>query len=350
MNNTIIVPSHEADFTPLSRTKQGRLFKKHILSKGELIHPVTGQSIKIDDGFVERLKDNFSSGVCDIVQVPLANQKNEHTEDPLANIGEVVDVQEENGKIYAVVDARDQNAADKLGKTLLGASAMLHLNYTDTRTGKKVGPTLLHVCVTNRPYVTGLEDYQEILAATADSSGEAVLFTQVEKESAMPTKEELIAALRDEHGVDVSALQTRAAQADQTSALLSQLQDNGSLSLSQSDSGITTDDLVGAVAELANTNTSLNSRVETLEATHAETEVQKLVDEGKILPANKDVMVELRLTQPDVYERLVPDQPIIALNAETGLTPPEDEGHKKTLEDEIARLTQQQGQFFGVKS
>jgi hypothetical protein len=118
----------------------------------------------------QALKRNFDTrAATDIVQVPLANDKNEHTENPSRNIGVVTGLEREGSKVYALIDARDAEAAGKLGKTLLGASAMLHLNATDNRTGGKVGPALYHVAVTNRPYVVDLEPYAEVVAATAEA-------------------------------------------------------------------------------------------------------------------------------------------------------------------------------------
>jgi hypothetical protein len=190
-NPLVVVPQPQgADrFVSLSRSKQGRLFEKHILNLGALQYPgVAGGVVDIDADFADTLIRNFNDGVCDIVQVPLAGEKNEHTEDPSRNIGEVVALVRRGKKIYAQIDVRDDTAAPKMGKTLIGASAMLHLNYPNTATGKRVGPALLHVCVTNRPYVTGLEDYQEILAATAssvDGRGEPVLLTALTKEEPM---------------------------------------------------------------------------------------------------------------------------------------------------------------------
>src|SRR6185503_14947170 len=169
VNQLSLIPSNGEGFTELSRLKQGRLFEKHILTKGPLIHPVTKSVINIDDDFISKLKKNFNDRVCDIVQVPLANDSNQHVEAPERTLGEVVDIKERDGKIYAVIDARKH--AEDFGKTLLGASAMLSTNYVDTRTGKPVGPTLLHVAVTNRPYVVGLEDYKEVLAASNIAEG-----------------------------------------------------------------------------------------------------------------------------------------------------------------------------------
>lgn len=353
MSERYIVPSPESDFSEMTevpvelsrrRQIQGRLFRKEILRKGPLIHPLTGKTVDIDDAFIARMTDNFRSGVVDIVQVPVADSENRHTEDPTRNIGEVVDIQESGGKIYAVIDARNEQAADNLGKTLLGASAMLHTDYKSDKTGKRVGPTLMHVCVTNRPYVTGLDDYQEIVQAAADTSGDVVMLTAAApelKESEMPTLDELIQTLKDEHGIDVTALRSEADAATKlTSSLLSQLQEAGLVKLTGSESDqITTEDVVGAVAELAATNTTLQGRVESLEQRNAEASVQKLVDDGFIMPAQKDVFVELKLSNTDMFAKLVPDKPLVKMDDEQGGAPPADEAHQKNIDDEIARLT-----------
>lgn len=341
--NRVIVPSDQADYTYLSRSQSGRLFRKHILSKGDLRHPETGQAIQIDDAFVSRLKDNFSSSVCDIVQVPLADGQNRHSEDPTRNIGEVVDIQEDDGKVFAVIDARDDAMADRLGKTLLGASAMLHLNYQDTKTGKKVGPTLLHVCVTNRPYVTGLDDYQEIVAATADNDSDAVMLTSVEKKESAVELNELLSQLK-EHGIDVAALQAKAEQADELStSLTNSLSEAGLISLSNTET-LTGEDVVGAVVELAASNKEQATRLTALERKDAHAEVKSLVKQGRIAPAQEEAMVEVRLTQPDLFDKLVPEKPLVILTGEEhGTAPADDEAHNKSLDDEIARLTAKDG-------
>jgi len=365
----VIVPSDGDGYVELARTKQGRLFRKHILNKGALRHPTTGSTITIDDTFVDTLKTNFANGVCDIVQVPLANDKNEHTEDPTRNIGEVIGIEATADKVYALIDARDADAAGKLGKTLLGASAMMHLDYTDTKTGEKVGPTLLHTCVTNRPYVTGLEDYQEIVAASSDSSHGAVLLTtdvievaavddtkpveettdmgdesKTAQPTATPSLEDLLTTLKNDHNIDVTALQAAAAQADQAATLSKTLVDAltnaGVVKLSNEEKEtVSTETVVGAVATLAENNVALTSRVQKLERQDAEHAVQTLIDAGRILPAEKEARVELKLTSPAMFDRLLPAEPIVKLNNASGVTPPEDTAHVKDIDAEVARLS-----------
>lgn len=371
MNDLVIIPSrdsqayNEIDETSveLSRRSTGTLFRKHILTKGELIHPSTGRRIKIDDDFVGKLKSNFDNKVCPIVQVPLANDSNQHVEDPDRNVGEVIDVEVQGDKVYAVIDAR-RNADKFKDRTYIGASAMLSLDYTDTSTGKKAGPTLCHVAVTNRPYITNLEDYEEIVKASADNSDEAVLLTEpttqenvdvnsgseeepeVEEQKTM-TKEELIAALRDEHGVDVAALQTEAAKATDTTELsnklVSALTDAGVVKLSGDDSSANVEQVVGAVVELAKDNVELSSRVEKLELSNneiiAKTEVENQVRDGFIDPAKKDAMIKLYLTNKDLYNDLLPSEPMIELSAERGSSTSADDGKVELdVDAEVARL------------
>lgn len=372
-----LIPSNGEGFTELSRLKQGRLFEKHILTKGQLIHPATKAVINIDDDFVAKLRKNFQEKVCDIVQVPLAGDRNEHVEAPDRNLGEVVDIKERDGKVYAVIDARKQ--AEDFGKTLLGASAMLHTNYVDTRTGKAVGPTLLHVAVTNRPYVVGLEDYKEILSASHIAENTVTVYSSVNNEpqvadnsldktqlSASPigaiqettmsetlTLEGALEYLKAEHGIDVPALQAsvdelkadvekQASLSNELAASLSALlKDSEAVQLSaEGEEVVPNEVIVGAIAELANTNKVYHEKVAKLERDAAVTEVNGLVSQGRVLPTQVDSYVELRLSNPAMFSSLLPAEPIVKMNAVVGSDPkPEDQQHQLNIDEEIARLS-----------
>lgn len=348
MDGFAYLPGQDDDtFVALSRTKSGTMFRKHILSKGTLNYPgVAGGKVEIDDKFLTTLTSNFKSKVCDIVQVPVAGANNEHTEDPFRNIGEVVDLKVENGKAYAYIDARDEVAASRLGKTLLGASAMLHLNYTDSRDGKKKGPTLLHVAVTNRPHVVELDDFENLAALSGDSSTEAVFLTAAEehtntKEQTMEL-DEMIASLKEDHGIDVPALQLSAQSLQTiTEATSGALSTAGVLKLSAGDTA-STDDIVAGIAQLATDRVELTSKVDTLveesRNASATARVESLIGEGKILPKDKDAQVELLLSNSELFEKLVPEKPLVALSAASGFELP-DEGAEDAITSEIARLS-----------
>jgi hypothetical protein len=333
-------PGADGDFIALSRSKKGRVFRKHILSKGVLNY--NGRKIQIDDGFLASIKKNFDSKVCDIVQVPVADSKNQHSEDPFRNIGEVIDIQVEDGKAYALIDVRDDAAAERIeNKLFLGASAMLHMNYTDSRDGERKGPTVLHVAVTNRPHELDLEEY-ELLAMSADSSERAVLLTAT-KETTMDL-DDLIAILRDDHGIDVPELQREAADALAVAALSNSLRDKlaGSdvVELSADASG---EDVLAAVTTLIDGHVALTAEIAaTKEAARldaATTQVDGLVEKGFILPAKRDAFLELRLSNEEMFDALLPEEPIVKLSQEEGLEPADPEPGA-VLDAEVARYTE----------
>jgi len=348
----IVPPTKDEGFIPLSRSKQGRVFRKQILHYGDLIYPgVKGGKVKVDEEFVDTLITNFSNKVADIVQVPKAGPNNEHTEDPDRNIGEVINLVKTPKGLYADIDVRTEDA-DKVGKTLLGASAMLHLNYTDTKTGQKVGPTLLHTAITNRPYVTDLDGFEEVIAASArgaDITNQMVVLTpatETKEEEVTMTLDELLAELKTDHGIDVAALQAKAAEADKALALSNKIQEElvgtGLLKLSNTDETVDADTLIGAVAEAGNKIVELTNSVneirEEAAKKEAQAEVEKLSLSGFILPKDKEAMLELRLTNKDLFDKLIPEKPVVKLSVEEGFQPA-DESHEETVEQEIARLS-----------
>lgn len=346
LGNVIIPDSSDDEFVELARNNSGTLYRKQILPWGAFRHPSSpNDEINIDRSFYDKLKRNFDDGACDIVQVPLVNDANQHVEDPLRNLGEVVDLGADDKGVYAMIDARKPEYADELGKTLLGASAMMHLDYTDTKTGEHVGPTLLHVAVTNRPYLTNLTPYEKVVGLSADSTTEpAVVLTAAdltEGTEVMPmTKEELLAALKDEHGIDVADLEakakaTPALSADGTTPVVDEsarellvqmsatLEKISGKPISRDDEGvIDITDVAEAVVELSREKTDLEGKVATLVAesdalklSAAESKVDEKIRTGYILPAQKDVMLKLSMTDPESYEALIPAAPIVEMSA-----------------------------------
>lgn len=345
----IVPPEKGEGFVELSRSAKGRVFRKQILHYGDLMYPgIKGGKVKIDEAFADKLIANFSNKVADIVQVPKVDGNNFHTEDPDRNIGEVINVVKTSKGIYADIDVRTDDA-DKIGKTLLGASAMLHLNYTDTKTGQKVGPTLLHTAITNRPYVTELEDFEEIIAASSPgadiTSQNLVVLTPFDTKDEKMTLDELIAELKTDHDIDVPALQQKAAEAELAVALSNKIQEElvgtGLLKLSNGED-VTADQLIGAVAEAGAQLVALSNDINELKADsikkEAAAEVEKLVLSGHILPKNKEAMATLRIENPDLFASLVPEKPMVKLSHEEGQEEI-DESHKETVEQEVARLS-----------
>lgn len=348
MGDLLIIPSprNAEGYVPLTRSRQGRLFRKHILNLGQLKYE--GQTFDLDDSWYAKLKHNFNAGVADIVQVPLADAQNRHSEDPSRNLGEVVDVERDGKKVYAIIDARQD--AEKFGSTYLGSSAFLHMNYKDTATQERVGPALLHVCVTNRPYITGLEDYQEVIAATADETEDDIIVLGGQETGAM-TKEELLEALKAEHGIDVAALEQQAsAKADTaqlTSAIMDALKDTGA-GVKLSDGQLEAGDVVGAIVELAGKNEALTEQVVALTRKQAEREVDGYISVGRLLPKSRNRAIEEVLMGRGIEDFLAPEkEPYVRLNNQVGSAPPDGEQkQQENVDEEIIRLAAEHSQLF----
>lgn len=349
MDQFVLIPGPKGDrFVELSRSRMGRVFRKQILRYEDLLYPAAqGGKVHVDEAFADTLIANFTNGVADIVQVPKVNDANEHTEDPDRNIGEVIGLVKTANGVDAIIDVRTDDA-DKVGKTLLGASGMLHLDYTDTRTGKRMGPTLIHVAVTNRPYIVNLDGFEELLAASNvgdDIENQVLVLSTADNEEIPMTLEEMLAELKANHNIDVSELQTKAAQADAAVALSNTIQEQlvstGLLTLSNSDQTVTADVLVGAVAEAGTKIMELSGKIDGLVTDAAKTaatvEVEKLIRTGYIYPVNKEDQIELKLSNPDLFKRLLPTQPLVKLSVENG-EEPVDEQQETTVTAEIDRL------------
>lgn len=318
MTHNVIFPDAEGEYVALTRTKVGKLFRKQIFRKGEFFHPAaTGGKVEVTDEFMGKIVDNFEKGVCPIVQFPLANKDNQHVEDVESNAGEVVSLEKTNEGLFAVIDVRKANVAAEVGNTILGASAFVHTDYVDTRTGEPSGPTLLHVCATNRPHLVDLDDYEQVIAATAsDSQNEKVLLlsSPIMEENSM-TLDEMLAELKDKHGLDVPALQAAAKAADTVSvALSSAMAEAGVLKLSNGDT-LNPDDMVKAVSQLASETLELSNTIKGMKQTSAESKVDGLVEAGRVKPADRDDAVSLLLTSPSMFEKFVATEPLLPLTA-----------------------------------
>ncbi len=351
----VYVPDEGNSFVELSRTPSGKLYRKHILTKGPLYYPgVKGGKIDVDDKFLDTVVKNFNDHVVSHVQAPVVDGNNSHTEDPFRNIGEVIRVEREGDKLYSYIDVRDENAAKLVGKTLLGASAMFSLDWKNNKTNTRVGPALIHTAITNNAHVNDLDDFEEVRlsANSSDSSTrkKAVVLSAAPTilgESKMEL-DELIAVLKDEHGIDLPELQKAAGKADKFAKLSADLQEklatgeDAVLKLSNTDEEASAEDIVAAVADLVQSRVELSSKVDGLvkdaATAKAEARIEELVAGGFIAPAKRAENLELLLSNAELFERLVPEKPLVKLSAEDGQEH-KDETHDETVASEIARLS-----------
>lgn len=188
------------------------------------------------------------------------------------------------------------------------------------------------------------------------------------------TLDELLAQLKEEHGIDVHALQASASEKEkeleQATALSNTLSEEvkaakheaehatetvqklteelsgaGVIKLTNGEE-LSQEDIVGAVAEIAQGHLALSNQVKELREKDAKTEVQKLVDDGFLYPSQQKGMVTIKLSgDQELFDSLVPAKPVVEMNKETGVTP-EDNNHELNVEEELAALTNENPQFF----
>lgn len=336
-----------------SRGATGAVFRKHVLNLGPLHYG--GKTINLDDNFYGKLSRNFDNGVS-MTQVPLADKNNKHSEDPLRNTGEIIGVERKGDRVYTIIDVRDPDVAQRIrDKRIMGASAMLSMDYEDTRTGQKVGPTLLHHCLTNRPHVLDLEPYEEIVAATADSAdmdfdNPIVLASE---EPVELDKDQLLEQLKTRFGVDVPALELAASAKADITAITEALKSTGTVALSGAE--LTQSDVVGAIVELNARNVQLADDVAKLTKKDAERTVDGFIGDGRLLPKSRDRAVkEVLLNGPEALEDwLSPaDAPFIKMNAQSGQSG-EGDGQRKHDFDigaEIDRLGTESNRLAGRRA
>lgn len=374
---TYHVPSPATDYVALARSRSGRLFKKQILKFGNFAHPnLPGEQLVITPEVGQHLIDNFRRKVCDIVQFPIVGDDNAHTEDPLRNAGEIVDLSTDDVGVWATIDVRDDKVAPRVGTTILGASAMLHMDYTDTRTGQKVGPTLLHVAATNRPYITDLANFEEMVSMSADGEANEVL-ALTEVGTQMMTLDEIKTALLD-HGIDLDALMAQAGEQAptegatppnalpaagpprETIAAMSNVLEAAGVALSNSDSpeGPSVRDIGEGIISLAAANEDLTVRLSAteterdeavterdgLKAERTESEIDGLIKEARILPFQRESMIALANNDRATFDAIVPKTALVSLSEEgvTSHSEPESVADRNEEVDRYVHIADEQ--------
>jgi hypothetical protein len=346
------VPGGDDSFVELSNDGK-RVFRKHILTKGPLYYQ--DRVIDVNDEFLDTVVKNFNDHVVSHVQAPVVDENNRHTEDPFRNIGEVIKVERVGDKLYSYIDVRDEAARSKMGKTLLGASAQLSLNWKNNKTNKRVGPALVHTAITNNAHLNDLEDFEEVLLSngTSDSSNNKkavgiLSATPSTSRSSKMERDELYAVALEEFNIDIASLEEKAAKAESYAKLSNDLREkltsgeDAVLKLSATDEETADEDLVAAVADLVQSRVELSAKVDNLvkdaATARAEARIEELVAGGFISPAKRAENLELLLSNAELFERLVPEKPLLQLSHEDGHEV-KDETHDETVTSEIARLS-----------
>jgi hypothetical protein len=135
---------------------EDNLLRKQILRFGKWIHKnAIGGMLNVTKEYAEKIVKNFNNKAVENVYVPLG-----HTNDPLKNTGEVVELLKTKKGLDAIIKIKDKEILSKIKKGLIkGISASIDEDFIKKDTGKTVGPTLRHAALVLEPYIKGLQPF-----------------------------------------------------------------------------------------------------------------------------------------------------------------------------------------------
>lgn len=272
-------------------------FKKQICQFGEYVDPNnTSKRMVLDKLFGKRLKENFDNGKYGVVAVPLGHPKNS-SELAAWNRGEMVNMELTDEGINAVIEIRDDETAKSIeNRNIPDVSMGFEDNYLDKKTGKFVGPLLKHVGLVVDPYIKGMRRFvplaDEVPAVLFSDSQD---YEKEDKTMTVKVKNDREFDIEVTYAVDgENKTETVAAGAeievpeDQAEAVKQQIADAEAPKDNDKEN-----ELSEREKALADREAVLAEKEAAAAKRDAEAKFNKLLSDGKVVPAQKDAFMAL---------------------------------------------------------
>lgn len=252
------------------------------VSDAPLSHPTAGE-LRFDRAFAERVVANFKAYPGEI-PTDYDHGTEKASGDPSTGIaaGWVRDLRLEDGGVFAYVDPTPRALSLVEAGEYRFASPTVHFDWTNPTTGKAVGPTLLSLALTNRPFIRGMLPVE--IATFSD-----------------------LRASRPAMEVPVSDTIQTVTLADHEAAIVT-LKDEIKL---------LADRAVAAESALATLRDEIAGR-------EAAADVEAAVAAGKVAPATREKFLALRKRDPQLFADLVAVLPVAAPMVASGVDAPAD--------------------------
>ena len=195
---------------------RGTLYQKQIIKFGNYVDPWFPEwPMTLDSEWGDMIKENFDKKIVGRVAVPAS-----HTDDPEKNRGELLALENDGEGLNGTLDIRDpQTVQDIENELIWDDSISFTNNYIDEK-GIGHGPVLFHVALVNNPYITGMSGFQALSKAASHirqafsqkHSGSAIVLSKSVKElsNMKPVKNEkdfpVTVNYQDAEGKDVEAV------------------------------------------------------------------------------------------------------------------------------------------------
>lgn len=312
------------------------IFRKQILKLGDYVHPNNPENImSITKETVKKMIENFKAGVIDKVPVPVT-----HTDSPTANTGYVIGLEEADDGLDAILKIEDDDVAEKIRKGLIPAiSASFSFDYLKKDSGERVGPTLLHTALVDIPYLKGMRDFEPI--ALSDGQKNYMFYKEDTKMDKKMNLEELLKVLKDEHKIDVVALQDEVKTLKESKEKADKDLETATATLSEigkvlgevvelSDEGMVASvkKVIGEKTNQEKSILTLSDKIEKMEKEitkrDAKDAVASIVREGKLLPTQAEEFEALYLADKTLFEKITGKLSKVVDLGEEGFNLPKD--------------------------
>jgi len=154
-----------------SETEDGT-YEKEVLRVASI--DINGRRVNFTPDMLKGAHKNFKENIFPTVNAQYVLSQGEHTDDPRAYAGQVVDTRLDNvenpTKLYAKFKLTDEAKKIIDHNPKFGASVKLHPNFVDNQ-GVYRGSTLMHVAITPRPRVDNMEEWRKTIAASDEQDG-----------------------------------------------------------------------------------------------------------------------------------------------------------------------------------
>lgn len=275
------------------------------------VDPGTGEKKKmiLDKTWADRIVDNFKNGPIKRIPVPLGHPQTS-AELAALNKGWLIDAEAKEDGLYGVIEIRKQDTAEDIDNgVLVDTSVAFDEQYVDKKSGKVFRDVLKHVGLVNDPYI---KDMTEFEPALSEGSLATILFSDSEANGNNENKEEnTMGKVVNNRDFPVEVKYTL-----DNSETTATIEPGASLEVPDEQVDAVTKQVTDSVKadeelseeqkkeqELADREAAVAKREAALSEKTAEAEFEKLLSEGKVVPAQKEAFIALS-TQSDTAVEL----------------------------------------------
>lgn len=307
--STYILINRDTRVELAETTSKFKRFKKQICKFGQFVNPHGGdQKMILDKAFAEQMKRNFDSGKYGVVSVPLGHPRTA-AELAALNKGEMVEMSITDDGIDAVLEVRDEDTVKAIeNRNIPDVSMGFEMNYQDKKTGEFVGALLKHVGLVVDPYIKGMKQFMPL-----SDEMPAILFSDSQVNEERKDDETMLVKVKNDRDFEVEVKYTVDGEektatiaagaeievpADQEEAVKAQFAEatapeskTETKTEDKSDDELSEDEK--KAKELSDREAAVAAREAEIAKKEAEAKFDKLLSDGKVVPAQKDAYMAL---------------------------------------------------------